>query len=114
MALSIIKRLPNPPDIYFQQGFFVTLEAHIEYFKQHSTTKVIQLDPLKAHAHIGDLYGMLEEVGVDRQYHWFVMRLNGMSSPQEFDATKLVLYAPDTSLLDRIRTSYNTIGTVTV
>lgn len=114
MALSILKKLPTPAEIYFQQNFFVTLESHIDYFKQHTTTKIVQLDPLKAYAHTGDLYGMLEETGVDRQYHWFVMRLNGMASPQEFDSTKLTLYVPDTALLDRICTSYNTIGSVTI
>jgi predicted nucleotide-binding protein len=114
MALTITRKVQSPPAIFFTQGFVTTLEAHIAYFKQSASTQVVQLDPVRVQAHLGDFYGMLSEIRIGFEYHWFIARLNDMHSPSDFDGSTMSIFVPDTKEIDKIRMNYNVIGNITV
>jgi hypothetical protein len=110
MALTITNFLPTPPSVFYTQGFVDTLESHIDYFKNHKDTQLVQLDPSRVYAHLGDFYGMLTEIGIEIQYQWFCMRLNGLFSTSDFTEDLSIIFVPSKKEIDRLRVSYNIIG----
>jgi len=96
------------PSIYYSQSFRDVLEDHLTYLKNHSTTNVLSIEPMKAYKYEFDLYSLLREYNIPTHLHWLVMRLNDMVSPT--DATVKIdhLIIPDFSTVDRIRQSHVT------
>lgn len=98
------------PSIYYTPAFRVMLEAHIPYFKQGRRSSYVSIDPSVAYKYEYDFYALLTSLKIPKYHQWFVMRLNGMTSPEQFRAEKLGLYIPDFEILDRLRTNHATLA----
>ena len=47
------------PDIYYDEDFRATIEAHIYYLRNHEETKILYLEPHILYRYEFDMYGML-------------------------------------------------------
>ena len=107
MALSVINlNKESRVAIYYDPLFMVTLESHIAHLKKLRSTSLVQLDPVKVHMYLGDFDSMLLDLGIDRQYHWFIARINGIYSNMDFDESTTLIYVPDITEINRIQSSY--------
>ena len=91
------------PDFFYDPDFMATLESHMDFFKTHPRTTVIQINPEQSAIYDGDFYGYLTKVGIPAQYHWVIMRLNGMYSSTDFTSELTTLYVPDRDFIDQLR-----------
>jgi len=100
--------LQSGPNIYYTAELRRVLEDHLTYLKNHASTNVIGIEPIKAYKYEFDLYSLLNEYNVPMHLHWLVMRMNDMTTPTE--ATKSIdhLLVPDFRTVERIRQSHVT------
>jgi hypothetical protein len=98
---------PDGNSLYYDPNFRYTLEAHIPYLLGLATTRSIVVDPHDAVVYNQDLFGYLLSAGILPCYHYVIMRLNGMFSPNEFNSDTQSLNIPSTTELESIRQSWS-------
>ncbi len=96
------------PDIVYSEGFKQVLEDHISVIRQDPTTEVVEIDPQVAYANEGDLTAVLDHYNMPMEQHWLIMRVNGLTSPQEYSADITTLLFPSRTTFDSILSGYRT------
>jgi hypothetical protein len=110
MANSIHSLMvPDPDPIYYNEGLRVVMETHLDYFRTHPTTSVLDVAPVEASKYKGDLFGLYTEMKIPPSLHWIVMRTNNYTSPNATDDLIRYVLIPAKSELDRIRQLYQTV-----
>lgn len=99
-------------DIYYSKNFMDTLESHLSYFRSSRQSNVIQVDTKKAHIYEGDLFGYLNDIGIEQKYHWLIMRINDLYCSSEFDQNKYVLIIPSYDEIEQIRSAHTATGAI--
>lgn len=109
MALSLQALAKNPgPSVYYTPGWHRLMETHMRWLREQVTLRVVEVQDQLVYKFEGDLFGLLRVLGIDDQYHWLTMRLNGMNSPLEFDKRFSQLKLPSPDVVDRIMSIYRT------
>ena len=101
-------------DVFYSKGFMDVLESHLNYFRSSPNSYTIQVDAKKSHIYDGDLFGYLNEKGVDQQYHWLIMRINSLYSNSEFGPEKTTLIIPNDTEIEQIRSMYMATGSISL
>ena len=91
---------------YYTESFRYTLEAHIPYFKNRSSTQLAPVTPHNTIVYNQDFFGFLLSLRVQPCYHWFIMRLNDYTSPFDFTRGVSNILLPAVSELESIRLSW--------
>lgn len=94
------------PSIYYSDAFRHVLEDHMDLLRRLSSTKTLNVDPSAAYKYEHDLFGFLQMAGISTHLHWVVMRLNKMTSPDEFTIDIGTLMVPDPGVIEKIRQSH--------
>lgn len=103
MEPSILKLMVNDgPGTMYAPDFRQMIEDHLVYLRGHAQTEVIDISNVNAHAHHGDLYGLLTEYDVQQQFHWIIMRVNGYHSPMEYDESHVTLLVPSLTVIESL------------
>ena len=102
------------PEVYYNKDFMDVLEAHLDYLKKDSSTHIVQVKADRVAIYEGDFYGYLNEVGIEPEYHWIIMRINGMRSPTEFTNGMDTLFIPSKDEINQIRMAHNATGVVKI
>jgi hypothetical protein len=102
------------PDVFYSADFMATMESHIEYFKNHPDTVLMEVDASRSKVYAGDLYGYLNEIRIEPQYHWFIARLNGMFASTDFNPNIVNFFVPSRDAIDNIRIAYKATGIMDV
>lgn len=101
MPITLNQNMPNEgPEVMYSQAFRQVIEDHLEYIRADSNTELVDIDPHSGHKGHGDLISVLNDYRVDPSLHWVIMRLNGYTSPLEYDRNHLTLLVPTQSLID--------------
>lgn len=85
------------------ESFRKVFEDHITYFKEHSGTVNIPVTQMQLYIYEGSWIGLLNELGVGSDMHWFVIRLNGGESFVDVPKDIENILVPDSS---RIKSMY--------
>lgn len=92
--------------IYYSDTFRRVLEDHLTYLQTHPSTRQIAIDPEQAYRFEGDLWGLMSHYNVPMHLHYLVMRMNGLSSPQDSSVGITFLLVPNPNVVNQIRTSH--------
>lgn len=103
------KLTDDTPTIYYTEAIMNMLEQHIPYLLQGNRTTTIQVEVQRAHQYEYDFYGLLLTFNIPRWMHWITMRLNGMTSPDEYRATMTSILIPDSTVLERLKSVESTV-----
>jgi len=98
--------IASGPSIYYTDAFRHVLEDHLSLLSRDASTRVYQIDPSAAYKYEHDLFGFLSMIGVPAHAHWLVMRLNKMTSPDEFTLATPNLLLPDLGVVEKMRQSH--------
>jgi hypothetical protein len=101
------------PSVYYTDGFRQVLEDHMTYLRQHQSTQVMAVSPRAAWENDQDLFGFLQLVNLQPQFHWVTMRMNNFSSPTEFGTSVTQLLIPSSVVLEQLRSAYMTSNVLT-
>lgn len=113
-AIMYINNLASNPgdDSYYNENFYTILESHIPYFKTNKFYTVTTLNPIDGVVYEGDLFGLLDKLMINKQYHYFIMRFNGYVSPDELKKETQSLLIPNMQELDLLQRQYQTRKTL--
>lgn len=100
--------IDSGPDVYYEEGFRITLEDHMTYLRTHPNTKTMQIDSFKAYKYASDLFGLLAEYSLPTELNWVIMRMNNMTSPTQCSESLKSLLLPDAQVVERMRSLYMT------
>lgn len=99
--------IPAGDNLFYDQGFMNTLEDHMTLLRSDPNTETAEIEPYKAIIFEGDLFGLLSNMGLPRQYHWLTMRLNRMNSPTHLTRDMTSLNLPDRDRIERMKSLYS-------
>lgn len=106
--MQIANLLPNSDDWYQNSNFNEFIESHLTYISQNKMGTAQQVDDDIAAKYRGDFYGLLLARNIISDYHYIVLRLNGFTSPSDFDGQTFVLKIPIFSEIDMLKSVYKT------
>ena len=89
--------------MWYTDSFRNVLENHLTYFRSSPGLRVVTIDQHLSYKHEGDLYGLMDALQIDKQYHFLVMLMNGYSHPGDYDGNRYELYVPDTSEVNLVK-----------
>lgn len=95
-------------DVFYTNAYFVMIESHLTYLKSLSGNQTTTLTKQQNIKYEGDFYGLLNELNIDKQYHYPTLRVNGYENSNDFIGDRDVIIVPDfqeLNLLVRILTS---------
>lgn len=102
--------LPPGEDIFYSKGFMDTLESHMDFFRKSINSTIVDIDNRQSDVYNGDLFGYLNEVGIEIKYHWVFMRVNGLYSSSGFTKNIRTLILPSRDQIEKIRSAYVATG----
>ena len=87
------------------EGFRGIIEDHLSYFRTQDST-LVSLDPHLEYVYTGDFYGLLTAMGIKMALHWIILRVNGYSSPIDYDGQLGIMIQPQKYRLDLLLARY--------
>jgi hypothetical protein len=99
---------PSGDDAYYDENFRVILESHLTYLRNLSTTKTLTFDSFLSYKHQGDLFGLLDELNIAKQYHYIIMRINDFRCPGDLTDKVVSLLIPDLGEVALLKATFMT------
>lgn len=99
-------------DIYYRSDFRDMIETHLTYLLEDEGAESKIVDPQVAVRHEYDFLGLLSEMRIKPQYHWIVMRMNGLTNPTNYTSDMVNLIIPSTATIDRLRRMHTTVHSI--
>lgn len=93
------------PKMSDDEGFRTVFEDHLTFFKKEGNFEVRQVSAMNLYVHNFSWIGLLNELGVSHDMHWFTIRLNGGESLYDTPTVGSVLLVPNPA---RLRAMYTT------
>lgn len=94
------------PDIYYNPGFRSMIEDHLTIIRNQPDTQVVDIEPLVAYKYAGDFFGLMMSQNIAPQYHWIIMRVNDLISPQDYKDDQLTFIKPSYTFINRLTSVY--------
>lgn len=109
MTMPIVQKMrQSGNDIYYDDSFRRMFESHLPYIRSQTDIESGPLDPQLALKYTGDFQGLLGEMNVAPQYHWFYMRLNDMQSFEAIDTSVSTILVIPVQIIDQLVALYRT------
>lgn len=107
MSITLNENMPTDgPALMYSEGFQRLIEDHLEFLRNGDNLQVIDIDPQSAYKGSGDLISVLQDYQIAPQIHWIIMRVNGYTSPMEYQSTHLTLLVPSQGQIDSLLRVY--------
>lgn len=104
--MSLINKLRMPAEHVKDEAYYVLLETHITFLKNHSETKLIEVTGREGDMYCGDFYGLLDSLSIDKKYHYLIMRMNGLVSSTDYTGEQLAFLVPNPKVISAIVSTY--------
>ena len=92
---------------YYDPGFIQTIYISKSFLLNNMAFN-ITLDPHSGYKNNGDLFGVLDDLNISKQYHLPILILNGYLSPSDFNYKTNSLIVPNLNAVDTIKRVYST------
>lgn len=106
--MDIAHLLPVTDQTFQDFRFEDFIESHMEYIINNKIAGTRTVEPDVAEVYAGDFYGLLSYIGLQIDYHYVAMRVNGFSNSADFDGSVMTILIPSTPYLDTLKAIYNT------
>lgn len=87
---------------YYDGRWRTAVEQHVPYLRNHPQTSPVDTGKLKGYRTRYDLFAFLTQERIPERYHWIIMRVNGFSSPEDFDESIGAVLVPSTSVIEEL------------
>ena len=92
---------------YYDPGFIQTIYISKSFLLNNMAINMT-LNPHSGYKNNGDLFGVLDDLNISKQYHLPVLILNSYLSPNNFNSKTNNLIIPNLNTLDNIKRVYST------
>lgn len=93
-------------DEYYNEHFRNCIEDHLQYLNKDGNYTVVNFDNGTAYKYENDFIGLLISLNIPKRLHWITLRLNGLTSPIQYDGTVNFVKTPTESILEELRTTW--------
>lgn len=85
------------------------MESHLTYLRTVDAVKVSAVSEHQGYKFEGDFYGLLDDLMVDKEYHYTTLRLNGYESTTDFKGDVTHILIPNFSTVNLLKNIYQTV-----
>jgi hypothetical protein len=106
----LIHQLADDPGelAYYEPEFLNMVESHFTYLRGLKKTATLSIKEGDAYRFEGDFHGLLNYLGVPKQYHLVITTFNGLRHPAEYDKDRLIIMIPPVDEIDLLKAVYET------
>lgn len=97
------------PSIYYDSSVRNMLEMHLPYLLSDAKITHKAIPPETAYKNDKDFFGLMFDLGYQQHYHWIIMRVNGLRSPDEYHEEILDLLIPSTDTIAKLINMHQTL-----
>lgn len=101
MNIDLLDQANQTDDIYFSEEIRNLIESNLIYFRE-TTEGYINITPHETIKFDGDLYRLLNEHGINKKYHYLIMRVNGFVSSSDYTGDITFLLYPSISKFEQL------------
>lgn len=109
---GLVDQLVIPSQIQADRNYYELQETHLHYLRTDPETYEMELDPLTADVWVGDFYGLLNQLRIDKKFAYLIMRINGYTSASDFNGDRKTLLIPSPTAVSRIVTQYSSFESI--
>lgn len=95
-------------DVYYKDDFRQVVEDHLYVIRNDRKYTVESIEPMRAYKYAHDFYGLLQDLKVPMQYHWASLRLNGLTSPEDYDGHSGTIMIVDPDVIEQLLATHET------
>lgn len=112
MTMSILSNAYTSGDsVYYTESFRAVFEDHLEFLRAAATTVTHVINPEDAYMYRHRPYQFLtDRYQVEKQFHWYVLRLTGLTSPEEFDENIRQIRVPAWDFIRTLASNHQTVS----
>jgi hypothetical protein len=99
---------PQPDKHYFEHNFMILLESHLSFLKNSTNMAVKEITQLQAYKYEGDFYGLLDDIGIPKIFHYITGIVNDYPSSSDFKGDRVYILLPNISDIQGIMQIYRT------
>ena len=93
-------------EIFFDPNFLNLFESHISFLEKSNKFTLNSLDPISVYKYEGDLFGLLNSLGIEKRYHLLIMMFNNFRSPDELKQGISLIKIPNIDEIELIKNIY--------
>jgi hypothetical protein len=100
--MALVDYIQSYPLIQDDPKFIALIEASIPYYRKDPETSIVPINLQQSAKYRFDFYGLCSSLGIAQEYHYATMRLNGLTSSQDFNGVMDSILTPPYSMIDRL------------
>lgn len=118
MSFAILDNMtPVGSNLFYEDGFRQIIESHLNILA-NAYSKKQSISGDLVYQYEGNFYGYLLDIGIQPEYHWIFLRVNGFTNNNQFGAElrdpyqrnyEFILIHPSIELIDELAAQYNTL-----
>ena len=108
MSKIDVMAIPSPDAFTLTDDYNIFVESMAGWLRDNSQSSVIVIAPETGWQYRFDLTSFLIDNNVPLEDHRLLMRVNGITTPQDFDETVHSLIVPPQELIARLKSAYRT------
>lgn len=97
----------NKDEFYYSHEFKVLIETHLNYLKENNAV-LVDVTEHQNYKWEGDFYGLLDNFNISKDYHYIVMRMNGLSNSAHYKGDLKMIIIPDFNVVERLKSVLET------
>lgn len=105
--MQILNIHPIIDNTYNDPGFFILLESHLTYLRTKNNVTAVTITQHQGYKFEGDLYGLLNDLSIEKKYHYIVMRVNYYLSSADYLGDRDSLLIPDLNEVELLKQIYD-------
>ena len=99
-----IQKLSDPTDdVYHSVDFQNLIESHLSKLRKSTNITTHAITAFEQMKYVGDYSGLLLNLNIPKKYHWIILRLNGYTSPLEYNGEPVIIFIPDLTEIERLK-----------
>lgn len=95
-------------DYYYDENFLFIIQSYMPLIRNGEVSSVTPTNQ-QLYKYRGDFYGLLNELGVSKPYHYATLLLNNLRSSADFNTDMSEITIPSTAFIDMIHSTYTTL-----
>lgn len=105
MQIHNLQSFDDP--VYHEPNFQLMLESHLWYLKK-TGNRIQAVTEHQNYKYEGDFYGLLDDIGIDKNFHYATMRVNNYAHSGDFKGDRTSISLPSYQLIEQLRSVYQT------
>ena len=98
--------LTDGSDEFYDERFRNCIEDHLSYLKEPANVNQLTFDNGIAYKYENDFIGLLLYLKIPKERHWLTMRINGYTSPIQYNGDVNFVNIPNDNAIETLRTTW--------